>query len=238
MKINFRLLIYNGKSYSDANPGIAIVDYADFLACQVERDERYWNEVRCHFDLHKHLEFQMEVTSDVTIEYIEKYIAGQLGFDWDIFSKARNWKCCLLTGNRLVWIDDPKCYLKDISKYYTLNGEIGICFVLSNQAAEIWLEDGLRYYMHSREAGSHNKPHVHVDYRHESSASICIMDGSVLSGYIPSKALRKVREKISDNKEFLLECWNEKTDGLRVDINNYFGIIPLEIGETNSKYVD
>jgi len=49
-----------------------------------------------------------------------------------------------------------------------------------------------------------------------------------LDGNIPSKALRKARKKILDNKQFLLECWNKMTDGLKVDINQYFKIIPLE----------
>ena len=40
--------------------------------------------------------------------------------------------------------------------------------------------------------------------------------------------LKRAKKKILDNKRFLLECWNKMTDGMKVDINNYFGIIPLD----------
>ena len=108
----------------------------------------------------------------------------------------------------MVRIDDPLLCIADISKHITVN-------------------DGLRYYMPSRESGSHNKPHIHVDYRYESFASICIGDGSLLSGSLPSKVLKEARKKILDNQEFLLRYWNEKTDGLSVDINSYLRAKPV-----------
>lgn len=227
MKLNFLLLIDNGQNYSDSNPGIAIADYADCLAWQTERNEQFWDIVREHFEEHKRMSFRVDVTPDTTIKYLEKQIADRIGFEWKAFYETKTWRCCLLTDGYLVRIDDPLLCIADISKYITVNDELNICFVFSNQAGDIWTDDGLRYYMPSRESGSHNKPHIHVDYRHESHASICIGDGSLLSGSMPSKALREARKKIFENQEFLLRYWNEKTDGLSVDINSYLGAKPV-----------
>lgn len=102
--------------------------------------------------------------------------------------------------------------------------------MFSNLAKEIWQEDGIRYFMHAREGVRHNCPHVHVDYRHESEASISVVDGTVLQGTLPKKVLKKAQTRILGEKAFLLECWNKYTDGLKVDINHYFGMYPLEMG--------
>ena len=63
--------------------------------------------------------------------------------------------------------------------------------MFSNQARDIWVEDGMRYYMHSREVGKHNKLHAHVDYKYEMTASICIYDGKELDGKFSSKPLKR-----------------------------------------------
>lgn len=35
--------------------------------------------------------------------------------------------------------------------------------------------------------------------------------------------------KVLNNKKYLMECWNKLTDGLRVDLNAYFGTTPLNL---------
>lgn len=87
-------------------------------------------------------------------------------------------------------------------------------------------DNGVRYFIRSREAGKHHKPHVHVVFRHEGSASIDIATGEILergNGKFPSKRLRAARKRILDNKRRLLEYWNVSTDGLEVDLNVLFG---------------
>lgn len=101
--------------------------------------------------------------------------------------------------------------------------------MLSNQAGDIWVEDGLRYYMHSKEAGRHNLPHIHVDYKHECSATISLYDGKMVDGDMPRRVMKRASKKIMDNQRYLMECWNKLTDGLRIDLNVYFGVTPLKL---------
>ena len=69
---------------------------------------------------------------------------------------------------------------------------INIQLLISADAGTIFKDDGIRYYMHSKEAGKHNTPHVHVDIRHEVSGSFSIIDGKQLSdGKIKKKWYKK-----------------------------------------------
>lgn len=83
--------------------------------------------------------------------------------------------------------------------------------------------------MNSREAGRHNLPHVHVDYRHETSATVSLYDGEMIEGDIPKKVMKRVKGKVLDNQRYLMECWNKMTDGLCVNLNVHFGITPLKV---------
>ena len=79
----------------------------------------------------------------------------------------------------------------------------------------------LRYFIRSNEQG-HNLPHVHVSYRNEEHASICIVDGQLLAGALPKKALKIARNRILEQRETLLRYWNEHTNGVHFDINYLF----------------
>ena len=135
----------------------------------------------------------------------------------------------ILENLELVEIEDPTIPLSTISKYYDISKALHIFFVLSNQAGDIWVEDGLRYYMHSKEAGRHNLPHIHVDYKHECSATISLYDGKMVDGDMPRRVMKRASKKIMDNQRYLMECWNKLTDGLRIDLNVYFGATPLKL---------
>lgn len=135
----------------------------------------------------------------------------------------------ILENLELVEIEDPTIPLSTISKYYDISKALHIFFVLSNQAGDIWVEDGLRYYMHSKEAGRHNLPHIHVDYKHECSATISLYDGKMVDGDMPRRVMKRASKKIMDNQRYLMECWNKLTDGLRIDLNVYFGVTPLKL---------
>jgi hypothetical protein len=57
---------------------------------------------------------------------------------------------------------------------------------------------------------NHDRPHLHIDidgYRH--SASIAIDDGEELAGDVDRKIRKIVKKWIEDNRDVLLEIWNE-----------------------------
>ena len=134
-----------------------------------------------------------------------------------------------MEDGEFVEIKTPTVCISTLSKYYDIREDLHIFFMLSNQAGDIWVEDGLRYYMQSKEAGRHHLPHIHVDYRHESSATVSLYDGEMIEGDIPKKVMKRVKAKVLNNKKYLMECWNKLTDGLRVDLNAYFGTTPLNL---------
>ena len=61
----------------------------------------------------------------------------------------------------------------------------------------------IRMYFLQRE---HNPPHIHAIYS-ENTAAISIIDGEVLEGALPRKALEMVREWIVTNKDELINIW-------------------------------
>lgn len=90
-------------------------------------------------------------------------------------------------------------------------------------AGSILEEDGIRYYMNSRERGKHHEPHVHL-CSDEHSAVLIITTGRLI-GDFPSKLTKKARKKVRNNAAFFLDKWNTLTDGLKVDINHALGLI-------------
>lgn len=108
---------------------------------------------------------------------------------------------------------------------WSMDDTIEIQLLLCMDAGEVFRDDGIRYYMNSREAGKHNEPHVHVEIRHESSGSFSILTGKKLSkGRIKSTDIRKIQKMIENRKEDLVRYWNEHTDGRTVDLNQALGL--------------
>lgn len=229
MIIDFSLLVYDGDKYYKGDPGIAIDDYRALAGLGEDWSEELWERARNHYKEHEEFLVLFHKNSESTIQDIEKAIIEKAGFEWDNFLHSYTTTALYMNGE-FVEIYDSSIKLSTIEKYYyDIEDKIQVFFIFSNQAGDIWVEDGLRYYMHSRESGRHNKPHIHIDYRHEQDVSMSLSDGSVLVGSIPPKALKKARKRVMDNQRFLLECWNKQTDGLHVDINHFLGITPLEI---------
>lgn len=95
--------------------------------------------------------------------------------------------------------------------------KIEIQLLINSDAGSIFRDDGIRYYMNSKEDGSHNFPYVHVDIRHEVSGSFSLIDGSKLSGErIKTKDLNKIRNTIMSKQKDMIKYWNEHTDGLTI----------------------
>ena len=136
---------------------------------------------------------------------------------------------------KYLLVDNLRYRIEEINKplkYYLNKMEIpktekiNIQLLISANAGAVFEEDGIRYYMYSRESGQHNVPHVHVDVRHETSGSFSLIDGSQLAGEkIKSKDVKKIKNMIESKKEDLIKYWNEHTDGLTVDLNQALGLI-------------
>lgn len=227
MKIHFEILVDDGEQYyRGKDPGIAICDYAYIRGQDGVDCSSFWEEQIKHYQKHMAFDFDLNVGPDSLIIDVANKIAEKIGFDKKRFSESP-FPIYLLEDNEFVEVVTPTVCMAVLSKYYNTFEDLHIFFVLCNQAGDIWVEDGLRYYMNSREAGRHNLPHVHVDYRHETSATVSLYDGEMIEGDIPRKVMKRVKGKILDNQRYLMECWNKMTDGLCVDLNVYFGITPL-----------
>ena len=66
--------------------------------------------------------------------------------------------------------------------------------------------DGIVIYLMFNDIKQHNKPHVHVFYG-EFRASVAI-DGTLLSGKLPSKQLKSVQDQLKKNEEKAYTAWN------------------------------
>ena len=55
------------------------------------------------------------------------------------------------------------------------------------------------------------------------------IDGKMVDGDMPRRVMKRASKKIMDNQRYLMECWNKLTDGLRIDLNVYFGVTPLKL---------
>ena len=126
------------------------------------------------------------------------------------------------------WIDNMNANFKSVlTKYLDPDdtGEISVAAYVSLDAGVIEEEDGIRYYMNSREAGRHHEPHVHIcDTSRQYEAVILIKKGEVI-GKFPSKLKKRALKRIMEKQSFYLEQWNALTDGIRIDINHFLGTI-------------
>lgn len=134
-------------------------------------------------------------------------------------------KYFMINGYRYSINDETKSLLYYLSRM-KLNNIVDIQLLLSLNAGTVFNDDGIRYFMNSKEQGEHHVAHVHVDIRHEYSGAFAIEDGKQLTdNYIPPKYVKKIQKKIEENRLMLFHFWNEHTDGLDVDLNQVFGLI-------------
>lgn len=106
-------------------------------------------------------------------------------------------------------------------------GIITVCYLVCHDAGRVGPDEGkLRYYVHSREAGKHHEPHIHVkDVEERYEASVRISDGKVIAGNLPNRYQRIAEKEILNNQDYYFNCWNTLSDGLKADINHHFGLI-------------
>lgn len=103
-----------------------------------------------------------------------------------------------------------KKYGNDMTIFLMITGERG---------ADIWRENGIRYYMHSNENAKHNEPHIHIKTG-EYSASVRIADGIILAGKLPKNKKKYIINRVLQSKNELLFCWNTMTNGVKVKISD------------------
>lgn len=127
------------------------------------------------------------------------------------------------TRHELAWFDDDAMTVGDAASCFPGDEELFAFILLNKQAGEVFngADKDLRYFIRSNEQG-HNLPHVHVSHRNENHASICIVDGQLLAGTLPKKALKTAQNRILEQRETLLRYWNEHTNGVHFDINYLF----------------
>lgn len=144
----------------------------------------------------------------------------------------------LYEDNILYHIDDLLIEPINISIHQTDDKSLELFVIIPGDAGELfrnmpseYSDAGVRYYLRSHEGDRHHKPHVHLDYRHMSSAVVDITSGDIIEqsgGRFPRKQLKAAVERIRDNESLLLDAWNRQTDGLTVDLNFMFGKTLLE----------
>lgn len=161
--------------------------------------------------------FEIEITSHSSFQDIINLIIHHYGVN------ATEVLACsglfhVMVQKELCEIEDYDMNLEQFLDLYPPSDKLMVFFIFSKYQGVIFKEQGYKYYMHSNENG-HNSPHVHVNYRHEYDVSIDISNGRVLAGYMPQHILRKAVKKIKENKDYLLDCWNKYTNGIKVNMD-------------------
>ena len=211
MKIIFDMLFSNGINYSKK----IIPRYLFSVICSWANISE--SEMAKEWENYKHLELEINDEVGLSFRDVIKLISKGLHFD-----EAQVLMCqsllYVLVDDELSRIEDYDILLKDFLKLYSNTKELQVFFVFSAVQGSLFLEKGMLFYMHSNEQG-HNKPHVHVNYKHEYDASFSIPEGIMLRGSFPLKLQKEVKTIIEENKERLLDCWIKKTNGISVNIN-------------------
>ena len=75
---------------------------------------------------------------------------------------------------------------------------------------------GIEIIIHPNEQG-HNTGHIHAKYQ-DKEVVISIPDGEILGGSIPIKKQKEASRWVINHGSFLIERWNELTNGVRIPI--------------------
>lgn len=172
----------------------------------------------------------------MTLQYDSQTSLGEIisAVKYEIWGNSETEVCApvdyafLVHNERYYIADESQRFMELVPRYLDPDntGIVTFCILVSCNAGDVAREGPLRYYVHSHEAGKHSEPHIHVcDTAHEYEASVRISDGKVVAGKLPRKYAKMAKEKILSEQAFFYECWNTRTDGLKVDINHHFGYI-------------
>ena len=124
----------------------------------------------------------------------------------------------LVYKNDLIFIFDLRMKIKRLVESLKSKKMEFLLSVFVEIGGKIYKENGMKFYIHSKESGKHHIPHIHVVYNgNEASISL---DGEILVGYLPKKKLKKAKEIIEKNKESFLQEWNTLSDGQKFYFKN------------------
>jgi len=161
--------------------------------------------------------FEIDITSHSSFRDIISLITHYYGFtDKEVLACSGLFH--VMVEKELCEIEDYDMKIEQFLELYPPSDKMMVFFVFSKYQGVIFKEHGYKYYMHSNENG-HNSPHIHVNYRHDYDVSIDILNGCVLEGHMPHHILRKAVKKIIENKDYLIECWNKYTNGIKVNMD-------------------
>lgn len=167
-----------------------------------------------------------EYTEKTTIRDVVNAVYNEFGFlELDEIFWPRI--AFLYSGVR-YWIDNIDANFQTVVDKHLDPGKTGSIYVavyVSGNAGSICEEDGIRYYMNSRERGKHHEPHIHLRSLDSCEEAVIIIKTREIIGDFPRKLIKKARKKVQKEERFFLEQWNTLTDGLKVDINHYLGLI-------------
>lgn len=174
------------------------------------------------------LELEYVLEQNTTMSDIQKAICGKM--DKQIGELCRSCQCiCIKSQQDFIMIENMNITVEILLRKFQIEGNLQVYFVFSALQGDIWREGQIHYYMQSHEFGKHNRPHVHVNAGGKYSASIDILTGEILAGELPGKYMKQIKNKIEENCEFLIDCWNNMTDGINVDIDYRFGSTSFRI---------
>ncbi|MCL2163131.1 MAG: DUF4160 domain-containing protein [Oscillospiraceae bacterium] len=222
VNIEYRSLVKVDWEYlHGTDGGIALGDFA-YLMSVPDLDSVIASDL---FLRYSHFVFSYDYSIDTTIKDLVKTIWEKHGTSGDAYKNDHSdyVSICFFIHNQFIHCSNYNFALTSLIERFNVDGHLNVFFIYNGNAGEIWYDDGLRYYMRSHEQGSHSTPHVHVNYKHDASGTISITDGTVLSGDLPKKAIKKACERILNEQDYLINCWNNMTDGLYIDINYDWG---------------
>lgn len=109
--------------------------------------------------------------------------------------------------------------IKDILRKYECGDTLRIVFFLSVLQGEVFKAEGYSFYMHSNERTIHNLPHIHVYRAGECPLTIDFLNLNIIEGEISGRKRRRIMKIISDKQELLIKHWNEKTNGITINVD-------------------
>ena len=169
------------------------------------------------------LELEYILEPNTTMSDIRNAICEKM--NKQIGDLCRSCPCiCIKSHEDFIEIENMDIIVETLLRKFQIDGNLQLYFAFSALQGDIWREGQIHYYMQSREYGKHNRPHVHVNAGDRYSAAIDILTGEILAGEIPGKYMKQIKNKVEKNRGFLIDCWNNMTDGINVDIDYRFGI--------------
>ena len=180
-----------------------------------------WDTLQSWYDEITSRDTEIMVSPEQTMREVLELTLESLEIDPEVSSPAITSRVYIGSSTELAWTDELEKTLSEVLDYFDDTNCLYAFILLKNLAGEtLQNEDkGVRYFFHSAERGRHNTPHIHVQCQNSYTASVSLIDCSILAGHLPAKIYRVVRKRIEKDGSKLIKQWNAKTDGIRFDPN-------------------